>query len=277
MDEFAKEYHEKLKKLASDFKNSRAELARSRIKLFTAAVARQLLRENKTFDLIVGSGNSGLFITKITQLAYKHLNIKIPPVLTPPVYRFKDDNKTIDDNISLLLMVKECLEDIRYIQNILFVDDEIMQAITAKICFELICKARQDIKNVNATIIAENHFFEWHYIIPKVSISFFAYAPLIQGLNGNIGHFIPNDFHHQISALEKDVVSQNHSMAIIIGGALKRKDKKGTPYFDYEIEPRLEKQISGYKKRKTTLLGELDKLVLEAIEEYKSGKIEFRF
>jgi len=152
-----------------------------------------------------------------------------------------------------------------------------MQAITAKECFNVILKAKENIDHLNATIVAENHFFEWHYDMPKVSIKFFAYAPLIQGLNGNIGYFTPVDLFKKISSIQTNVLSHNHAMAIIIGGALKKIGADGKSYFDFTIENDLKEQITDYETQKTLLVSELSNIVDEGVEEYKAGEIKFRF
>ena len=277
MDEFANEYFAKITKIASDFENRRRDLAKSRIKLFVAAVSRQLLELNKVFDVIVGAGNSGLFMTKIAEMTYKKLNIDAPLILNLPIYKFKNDTKTPYDNSFLVSNVSNKLFEVYKLNDILFVDDEIMQAITAKECFNLILQANKDIEHLNATIVAENHFFEWHYDMPRVSIKFFAYAPLIQGLNGNIGYFIPDALFKKMSSIKTNVLSHNHAMAIIIGGALKKIGADGKSYFDFTIENDLKEQITDYETKKTLLLNELSNIVDEGVEEYKAGEIKFRF
>ena len=277
MDDFANEYFSKITKIASDFKSRRRELARSRIKMFVAALCRQLIDFNEKYDLLVGAGNSGLFMTKITEKVYRHLDIEVPSALNLPIYRFKEDGATLHDNSFLITQVKEKLQGIPKISNILFVDDEIMRALTAKECFQIILEADSDINHLSAAIIAENHFFEWHYKMPKVSIRFFAYSPLIQGLNGNIGYLIPEDFYKEISAIYNNTFSRNHVMAILVGGGLKRKDNIGKSYFDFAIESELKNKIADYDKKKSFLMDELEELVRDGIEKYKSKEIKFRF
>lgn len=277
MDDFANEYFNKITKIASDFEVRRKELAESRIKMFVASICRQLIDFNEKYDIVLGAGNSGLFMTRIMKMTYEYLNIKTPLILNLPIYRFKEDGKTLNNNSFLAQQVKKGLQNLDSINNILFVDDEIMRALTAKECFNLILQANPSINHLNATIIAENHFFEWHYKIPKVSISFFAYSPLIQGLNGNIGYFIPEDLYKEVSSLINEAVSYNHVMAIVVGGALKRKDNNDNPYFDFAVEASLKNKITNYGKKKSSLMNHLQELVKEGIEEYKAGEIKFRF
>ncbi len=277
MDDFANEYFSKITKIVSDFKDRRRDLAKSRIKMFIAAIYRQLIDYKEKYDLLLGAGNSGLFMTKITEAIYEYLDIKVPSVLNLPIYRFKEDGVTLHDNSFLATQVREKLQGIQTVSNILFVDDEIMRALTAKECLQLILEADSTIDHLSATIIAENHFFEWHYKMPKVSISFFAYSPLIQGLNGNIGYFIKEDYYKEISAVYNNSLPQNQVMAIVIGGALKTKDNVGNPYFDYAIESELRNKIIDYDNKKRFLVNELEELVKEGVEKYKAGEIKFRF
>ncbi len=277
MDDFANEYFNKITKIASDFEGRRKELAESRIKMFVASIYRQLIDFNENYDLVLGAGNSGLFMTRVTQMIYEYLNIKTPLILNLPIYRFKEDGKTPNNNSFLTQQVKEKIQNLNSISNILFVDDEIMGALTAKDCFNLILQSYPNINHLDATIIAENHFFEWHYKIPKVSISFFAYSPLIQGFNGNIGYFIPEDLYKEVSSLIGEAVSYNHVMAIVVGGALKRKDNNSNPYFDFTVESSLKSKITNYDDKKSSLMNNLRELVKEGIEKYKAGEIKFRF
>jgi hypothetical protein len=272
MDDFEKDYFESLRPLALGFKNKRRELAKSRIKMFAAAIARQVLDEKQQFDLIVGAGNSGLYITSITKLVFEGLGFSKPTILNIPIVRVMEENKII----KVLINDDFGLENNAKIENILFADDEIMKAIVAKTCFELILNKRPEIQHLNATIIAENHFFEWHYSLPKVFVKFFAYSRLIQGLNGNISYIIPEDLFNQIKNLIPEVESYPHAIAIMLGGGLK-KIENGKPYFDFQIEKELENKINDYKEEKQKLINEINELVLEGIREYKEGKINFRF
>ena len=275
MDEFAKEYFQKLKVLAHDFEDRRPELAKSRIKMFAASIARQLLDFDETFDLLLGAGNSGLYMTKITEMVYQYLNIAVPKILNIPIIRFKEDGKTLNDNSSLLPQLKQDLNNAKTIRDVLFVDDEIMRAITAKECLGLLLKADPNISHLDVTIVAEHHFFEWHYKLPKISIRFFAYSPLIQWLNSNISYFIPKDFYREVSQQIESISSHNQAMAIVIGGAVKR--IKQQPYYDYSVSESLKQKISNYEEKKTILTKDLRELVGQGVDDYKTGKITFRF
>lgn len=277
MDDFAEEYFKKITKVKKDFTGRRMELAESRIKMFAASICRQLIDFKEDYDLILGAGNSGLFMTKIAEMTYKYLSLKLPPILNLPIYRFKEDKTVINDNSFLAPLVKEALDSLNTVNNVLFVDDEIMRALTAKECLNLVLKAKPNMNHLNAAIIAENHFFEWHHKMTKVSISYFAYSPLIQGFNENIGHFIPEDLYKEVLNLMNEPLSYNQVMAILIGGGIKRKDNKGNQYFDYILNPSLKSKIVNYDDRKKALIHRLEELIKEGVEKYKTGEIKFRF
>jgi len=272
MDDFEAKYFEDLRKLALGLTDKRKELAKSRIKMFAAAITRQILDEKQKFDLIIGAGNSGLFMTKLAEFVFETLDVKIPPILNIPVLRIIEK----DESIKVVKSGNFELKNITKLENVLFVDDEIMRAITAKTCFELILAKRPEIEHLNATIVAEHHFFEWHYSLPKVSIKFFAYSWLIQWLNGNISYLTPENLFNEIKNALPEVESYPKAMAIIVGGGLKKVADE-QPYFDFAVEKELEDKIENYKKQKKELMSEIRELVSEGVEGYKTGKIHFRF
>lgn len=273
MDDIEKEYFTKIKPFASDFDNRRKELADSRIKMFVATLCRNIFEYDQKFDLILGTGNSGLYMTKIAEITYQHLGLKVPQILNIPLFRFKKE-RDFNDNSGLFDFVQESLKT--KATNIVFVDTEIMQGISAKEAMNLIIKTNPKLHR-HLTIIAENHFFEWHYDIPQVSLSFFAYCPLIQGLNDNIAHFIPQDLFEEIKKVSDEEMAYNFAMAAVIGGGIKRMKEDGTGYFDTEILTKITSKIPGFKKRQAKLFEDLDALVQEGIRNYKEGKVEFRF
>lgn len=277
MHELDKEYKDKLHQLSNIYKDNRYDLATNRIQLFTAAITRQLIDLNQSFDLIIGSGNSGLFMSKIITIIYHHLGKDLPPILNIPLYRFQDDGTTPRDNNDLIPYVQSNIPSLPNNLEVLFIDDEIMRGMTAQISLDLLTRSLPNITRIKATIIAENHFFEWHYNLPKVTIQFFAYAKLIQGLNGNIGHFIPERLFDQIKQTFPDVESYNHAAGIVIGGALKRKDGQGVPFYDFSTPQTALEQIEGYAGTQRQIMDELQKTVEEAIRLYENKVITFKF
>ncbi|MBI4097891.1 MAG: hypothetical protein HY426_02520 [Candidatus Levybacteria bacterium] len=272
MDKFEKEYFESLRVHLPQFENKLNEVARERIKMFSAAVTRQLLDEKQDFDLIMGPGNSGLFMSKIAKLVYEELQKEIPLIVNVPIERILEE-----DTVTKLLVGDVKIPSIENkTANILFVDDEIMRGLTAKVSFELLIQINPGIEHIDATIIAENHFFEWHWDLPKVSVKFFAYARLIQWINGTIGHFIPDELFEKIKKEISEVETHNDAMAAVVGGGLKKvADSK--PYYDLGVNEVLKTKIGNYEEKQKELMNELRDLVKTGVEDYKSGKIKFRF
>jgi hypothetical protein len=277
MDEFERKYFKQLNSLAKDFQTERRELAFSRIKMFTAALYRRLIDEKEEFDLIVSAGNSGLYMMEITKMLFKELQIELPQTLVLPIHRFEDDGKIINDNLSLKGYIEKQIKHLPPNLNILFIDDEIMMGLTVKAALELLIQTFAEIKELRCVIIAENHFFEWHYNMPKIRINYFSYSRLIQGLNGNIGYFIPKKLFLELISFIPEIKSYNHAMAIVIGGGLKTKDNDETPFYDFTITNRILKKHSDYMHEKNSLIKELNRLVFQGVEEYKNKMITFRF
>lgn len=272
MDRFEEEYFEALRSLTPAYEERLSDISKERIRMFSAAITRQLIDEDQIFDLLIGPGNSGLFMTKITELIYEELNKQIPSVLNIPIERILEGD-TVTKILAGYAEIPS-LED--KILSILFVDDEIMRGLTAKVSLELLLKANPGINHIDATIIAENHFFEWHYDMPKVSVRFFAYARLIQWINGIVGHFIPNELFEKIKKEIPEVETHNDAMAIVIGGGLKRV-AGDEPYYDLAVNNVLKEKIENYEARQEELMRELRDLVKQGVEGYKEGKIKFRF
>lgn len=268
MDDFEIEYFANLNKLAIKYSSKRYKLAKSRIKMFAASLARQLLENQEKFDAILSSGNSGLFMAEIAKLVYQKLAIDCPKIITLPIFRF-EENKDLE--------IGHQLDNLSTKPNILFIDDEIMSGLTVKKVLELILAKKTKLQTLRCVILAENHFFEWHYNLPKVSVNFFAYSRLIQGLNGNIAHFVPEKLYQKISSTIEGVTSYNHAMAIVLGGALKSKNAEDRPFFNIEVDQICVEKIDGYSKQKKLLIKELEELVAESLKSYSQNKIAFRF
>ena len=109
-----------------------------------------------------------------------------------------------------------------------------------------------------------------------ISLKFRPGFLLIQGLNGNIGYFIPQKLFEDIVKVLPEVKSYNHAMAIVISSALKRINDS-QPFFDYAIENELKNKITDYSTQKEILTKELKELVEKGVNDYRSGKIKFRF
>ncbi len=277
MDDFQKDYLSKLNLLADNYKNRRKELAESRIKRFVFALCRQLFEFDESFDLIMGGGNSGLFMTEITKIVFEKTNLNLPKVITIPIVRYKpgteNNSKELFDNSSLLTLAKEKLEDTKAPKNILFVDDEVMTGTSLRDSLHIIEQIYPN-QRFDVTLIAEHHFFEWHYKLSNFSVRFFAYALLIRGLNGNIGYIVNESIFEQIQKIIPEANTSYKALTILLGGGLKNAEE-GKPFYDTTVVTKLIEAGFEFEKEKLRVVGEIEQLITEAIVEYNKGKVKF--
>lgn len=285
MDEIEKKLHEKIRELVKNENLDLKYLSEIRIKYFAAVITRLLITEQINFDVVLGGGNSGLYMLKLTELVYDALGLPRPRFVCLPVVRNKRDPETkVEspfDNSVLLPEAKRQLEGIKEIKNILFVDDEIMAGTTSRSSIELVLKAVYgDLTNVhtNCAVVAEHHFFEWHHNTPYLSLRFFSNAKVIPGINNMISRIVPEDFANRVRELVGfgEIPKFNKTLSLLVAGALKE-DKVDTPYYNFDKEKVLFEKLENYPQVKSEINSALKDLVARGVSEYKVGEIKFKF
>lgn len=151
-----------------------------------------LVRDNKiSFDLLIGSGDTGIAMVKLTEMILSEINVPIPTKLVIPYYRFVEkhmgEGESFQGNSILLPEIKDQLKDIKNIQNILFVDDEIGKGRTIKGIVELIFQAKGELsqKRINLYIVAEDRSYAGQDLGDLVNVQ---YCPFGEG--GPVGNAI---------------------------------------------------------------------------------------
>ncbi len=273
MDKYEQEFREKWKKAAKAMKVDRKELGELRLKRLAARLYSLIKESEEGFDLLVGGGNSGVVAIEIAKMVYRAADIELPPiVLFPTVRPSNQQNVQIDSSL-----VEEQLRNVKGLSRLLFVDDEIMRAQTAKICFEIIRDFLGKSKVspcLSCTIVAENHFFVWKYDLRGIAVRFLPFAFVLQGYNGNFSYLIPQELIKKLEPILGEPIDRNQALAILMGG--KRKIVKNKlSSFDYEIEKKIVNKVKDYKKDKEGFIKRINKLVKEGIEEYRKGSIKF--
>ena len=128
------------------------QLGRQRFFNFCNTIKNLILDDAVKVDLVVASGNSGLAVGKFTEMIYEELGLSFPKKLSIPFYRFlpgyHDDLSKIFNNGIFLSDVVKQLKNIDNMENVLFVDDEIGQGITAIGIFKLINQALEKLGRV---------------------------------------------------------------------------------------------------------------------------------
>jgi len=275
MDKYEKEFWEKIKQSAKEMVVDRVELGELRLKRLAAMIYLLIKEKQERFDLLMGGGNSGVAILEIVKMVYQKAGVDVPPIALFPVIR-PSNKEEVNFDKSLIV---EQLKDIKKLDRLLFVDDEIMRAQTAKICFELIRDFLGETKVnpcLSCTIVAENHFFVWRYELKGISVRFLPFSMVLQGYNGNFGYLIPQKLITSLSPVLGEPIDRNKALALLLGGKIKVvKDKIAS--FDYEIEKEIMSKVPGYSNEKQEFIERIEKIVDEGIEEYKKGEIRFRY
>jgi orotate phosphoribosyltransferase-like protein len=277
MDKYEQEFRKRMKEAAKSIKVDREELGELRLKRLAAMLYLLIKEKEEVFDLLVGGGNSGVVTIEITKMVYRAVGIKPPPIALFPIVR-PSSKQNVQTEIDKSL-VEEQLRNVKGLNRLLFVDDEIMRAQTAKMCFETIRNFLGESKVnpcLNCTIVAENHFFIWKYDLKGIAVRFLPFAIVLQGYNGNFGYLIPQKLIKKLEPILGEPINRNQALAILMGG--KRKIiKNKLSSFDHEIEKKIINKIENYNKEKQNFIIRIEKLVKEGIEEYKKGNIKFRY
>ncbi|MDD4353069.1 MAG: phosphoribosyltransferase [Candidatus Nanoarchaeia archaeon] len=229
------------------------------LKDFASKIKELFIEKNYKIDLIVGGGNTGASMTRLTQIILKDLKINIPS-LALPIYRYtptKKNNKPYEggykdkfDNSILLDDVKKKLRGISF-NNVIFVDDEIGEGNTAKMTLDLLIKASEKpIKNY--FLVAEDQDFlkinNWVNKYSKINIKIFPYRKGIKNLFNIITYNVPYNYNVKIkNIIPVNELSETAYMNVLLGEPVKE-FINGMPKFTYKYEEILNKKIKGFKK-----------------------------
>lgn len=256
---------------------NRHEIAVSRIALFSAAICRLLLEFNERYSLIVTAGTSGLYMRELVTAVFRALAVQAPPTICLPVIRF-EDNGALFDNSPLAAGLPGRSGNQDPPKHILFVDDEIRRGTTARACLDLLIRSGyvDADRPLLCTIVAENHFFEWHWTLPGVSVRYFAPARLLYGLQHNIAHCLPADLVAAARTLLGPSFGCHELMALVMAGAMKRKGER-TGFFDETPAHRLAAEMPNYQAIRNEFLRDFESWVGHGVRQFRDGTIEFRF
>lgn len=255
----------------------RRALALSRIELFSATLYRLLVEDGERYDAIVTAGTSGLYMQGLAGAAYRLLAIEPPPTICLPVVRFAEDG-ALFDNTPLAAEVCRQLGEKRRLERVLFVDDEIRRGTVAHACFDLLLRSgRVDAgKGAVCTIVAENHFFEWHWDQPGIAVRYLAPARLLYGLQHNIAYCLPGDLMEEARRCVDPEISHHELMAMVVAGSVKRM-RRDAAFFDEAPARLVASRIPDFPARRERFLLDFEGWVQSGVRKYRDGEIRFRF
>lgn len=242
---------------------------RNNLKAFFQSLQKLLKEDQTTFDLVIGSGDSGIAMARLTEMVYQRLGLKMPAKLLIPFYRFTQKDVPggeTANNIVLLADIKRQVSEINEVQNILFVDDEIGSGSTFKGIADLLERANQNVFGNKATvyILAEDHGWKPEEQT-QFKIKFLPFASKNKGISNAISYVIPNEFEHPIKTRYSD---QEHGSKERMNALMNLPIKTmvdGLPQWSDKWQKQLEKEIPQFRKLQKGFTDYLDNLLEEAL------------
>lgn len=252
------------------------QLAKANLKRYFAVLYKLIVEENKKFDVLMAGGNSGLIMALYAQMFYDTIKIDSPIVFkTTPQRHFpygEEIPENLVDNTVLYLDIKNQIRDyrVRDVSSILFVDDEIGDGITARACINAFIKALSTDKQINLYITAENQEYEPKNFPSNVEVKFIPFANEIEGMNNVVMYLIPNEIYNQIKNID---ASDKSKVALLLG--LPRRTKTALlDGYDFSLNHEAYEKIPDFEKLMVEFEYLINKLIQEAIQEYKERKID---
>lgn len=250
-------------------------------KKYIALLYRLIVEEKNDFDLIIGTGDSGSFMAKVAKLFYNEIRKNPPKIVFIPLQRFavfgSGDGEYFNNSV-LVPDLKKQLGDLKKLENVLFADDEIWRAWTAKESMNLVLKAVPKNKTANRvlyTIVAEHHGFEWHYDVSPVAIRYYSFSKKIRGVNGSVFEIVSDKTIDFFRKYKNDL--NKRRLANVFLNGINKISKDNKPQFSDNLSCELELRMKRFNILKKNFYLKVEKLVKSGIIEYKEGKIKFIF
>lgn len=261
-------------------------LALRHFKRFVAVLYHLIAKEEKQYDLIIGGGDAGMWLAKATEMLYQKLDIKIPVILTLPIVRFKFtyikyEGQPLDlfDNSILIPEARKQLKSLRMLENILYVDDEIANGITAREAVRVVLKAvpkDKTGKNINLVIVAEDQDFDPSNFLESITATIYPFAKEVPGMHGVINYIVPWEIEKQIKAHFSEAEAGSKARINMLLD-LPSKDKElmegmfmPKPVFIYDYNKKAKKEISNFAELQKHFKADLVRWIDEAIKEYNN-------
>lgn len=277
MDRFESTLRTETIALVDRMQVDRRALAISRIGLFAATLYRLLIERRERYCALVTAGTSGLYMRELAHTAFRLLGAETPPTVCLPIVRFAADGAPFD-NSPLLSEVRAQLGEARRLERVLFVDDEIRRGTTAHACFDLLLGAGcvDANRGLACTIVAENHFFEWHWDQPGIAVRYLAPARLLHGLQHNIAYCLPDGLVKEARLRFDPEISHHELLALVAAGAVKRM-RGDVAFYDEAPARSLACRVADFPAARGRFLRDFENWVDSGLRRYRDGEIRFRF
>jgi hypothetical protein len=249
-------------------------------KKYIAWLYRLIIEERNAFDLIIGPADSGTFMTQALKIFYGVVKMPAPKILVLPLLRYKElsiDTGDHFDNSILIPDVREALKRLPKLEKVLFVDDEIGLAFTAKESISIVLSSlpKEKIsKRIIYTIIAENHGFEWRYDIPPVAIKYYAYANKKSGVNAAIYEILSDEIFNEF--VKADGTISKKKVTCLFSNGLVKAIKDNKPILSDDLLMKIKAKLPNFEAYKSDFITEAELLAKQAIDEYRTSKLKLR-
>ncbi len=251
--------------------NDIKQKALSNLKGFVKVIT-NLVKDNKIqFDLIIGSGDTGIAMVKLTEMIFSELNIPIPTKLVVPYYRFTKkymgEGETFQNNAALLPEIKKQLKDLRNIQSILFVDDEIGKGRIVKGFIEFVIQGREEVcqNNPSLYIVAEDRSYNKDQALE--ALANVQYCPFAESepMGNAISHIVPLEIKEAIAKSYGNLYPKEELNALL-DLPIKDKRENEKPVWSYDLLDDLKKKIINFNKLQLKLELYLKDFITKAIQ-----------
>ncbi len=262
-------------------------LAIRNFKRLVAVIYYLIAAKNIQCDLVVGAGDSGIWLAKVVEKIYLLLDLKVPTILTVPIVRFKftylkykDQPLELFDNSVLVPEVKKQLKNLNELDRILFIDDEIAYGVTVREAIKVILKSvdqNKISKDLLVTIVAENQEFNPNPFLEKAKANFYYFAKRTEGMNSIIDYITPWEIEQQIlTHFKKEEFGPKVIINILLDLSSKEKELMENlyipkPIFSYTYNKRASQKVPNLSNLKKEFQAKLDLWINEAIEEFQSN------
>lgn len=259
-------------------------LAVRNFKRFIAILYYIVVEKKSFFDLVIGAGDSGIALTKIVEMFYKKANIQSPPILNIPITRFKYGFDLYDNSI-LIPEVQKKLEDLKNLNKVLIVDDEISNGVTLKATLNVLLSSTNIEKvtyPLTVTLVAEDQDFKSDDFMDQVTIKMYPFSKKIEGMFTVVRYIVPWKIEQKIRKYFNDDQIGSKSLINLL---LDLPIKETTPIHELKLPIAkftnkelnlLKKEVPEFKKFQEEFKASIEKWIDESIKEYSEKSSTLR-
>ena len=213
----------------------------------------KILKDKKiNFDLVIGAGDSGVAMVKLTEMVYGKLKLKMPASIIVPFFRYtkKDVPRGIKaDNLTLVPWVKRKLTARKKIRRVLFVDDDIANGRTLTGVIKLLRKAKPRLfdKETTIYIVAEDRGRPLKFKL-GMKIKLIPFAQKIVGVSNAISYAIPYELELPIKEKYPDTIHGSKERMNVLLSLPVKQMFKGIPHWSNRWQKQLSREIPKFEK-----------------------------